>query len=225
MSLRLPLAGLRAAARRRPCGALRPPPCALLPVGAADHRPPFLSLPARSWNAALQTGDPEKVADMYADESVLLPTVSNQVRPPPPARRRTPHPHAALRCGGAAARARSALHACPATSVLCRGARGCSVALQAPPGCAAAPADASPPSPSLPRRSLQVRPDRATKVDYFTMFLKAGLSSFFICIGWLAGCGQPWRPPLHRQHRRRPGALPLRAPLPCCNPGALPGPS
>jgi uncharacterized protein (TIGR02246 family) len=32
------------------------------------------------WNAALATLDPEKVADMYAEESVLLPTVSNEVR-------------------------------------------------------------------------------------------------------------------------------------------------
>lgn len=32
------------------------------------------------WNAALATGDPEKVADLYAPEAVLLPTVSNQVR-------------------------------------------------------------------------------------------------------------------------------------------------
>lgn len=28
-----------------------------------------------AWNAALQTGDPQQVADMYADDSVLLPTV------------------------------------------------------------------------------------------------------------------------------------------------------
>lgn len=32
------------------------------------------------WNAALATGDPEKVADRYASDAVLLPTVSNQVR-------------------------------------------------------------------------------------------------------------------------------------------------
>jgi uncharacterized protein (TIGR02246 family) len=32
------------------------------------------------WNAALQTGDPEKVADLYADDAVLLPTLSNEVR-------------------------------------------------------------------------------------------------------------------------------------------------
>ncbi|GEC06348.1 hypothetical protein SSP24_40030 [Streptomyces spinoverrucosus] len=32
------------------------------------------------WNAALQTGDPEKVADLYAKDAVLLPTVSNKVR-------------------------------------------------------------------------------------------------------------------------------------------------
>ncbi|WP_217237064.1 SgcJ/EcaC family oxidoreductase [Streptomyces sp. AC555_RSS877] len=33
-----------------------------------------------TWNAALQTGDSEKVADLYAKDAVLLPTVSNQVR-------------------------------------------------------------------------------------------------------------------------------------------------
>jgi uncharacterized protein (TIGR02246 family) len=32
------------------------------------------------WNAALQTGDPDKVADLYAKDAVLLPTVSNKVR-------------------------------------------------------------------------------------------------------------------------------------------------
>ena len=32
------------------------------------------------WNQALQTGDPEIVASMYAPDGVLLPTVSNQVR-------------------------------------------------------------------------------------------------------------------------------------------------
>jgi uncharacterized protein (TIGR02246 family) len=33
-----------------------------------------------TWNAALQTGDPQKVADLYASDAVLLPTVSNNVR-------------------------------------------------------------------------------------------------------------------------------------------------
>ena len=32
------------------------------------------------WNTSLQTGDPAKVVANYAAESVLLPTVSNQVR-------------------------------------------------------------------------------------------------------------------------------------------------
>ncbi|NGO07892.1 SgcJ/EcaC family oxidoreductase [Streptomyces sp. HC44] len=32
------------------------------------------------WNDALATGDAEKVADLYADDAVLLPTVSNKVR-------------------------------------------------------------------------------------------------------------------------------------------------
>ncbi|MGI5377052.1 SgcJ/EcaC family oxidoreductase [Streptomyces sp. CA-251387] len=33
-----------------------------------------------NWNRALQTGDPQKVADLYASDAVLLPTVSNKVR-------------------------------------------------------------------------------------------------------------------------------------------------
>jgi uncharacterized protein (TIGR02246 family) len=32
------------------------------------------------WNAALRTGDPQKVADLYAKDAVLLPTVSDNVR-------------------------------------------------------------------------------------------------------------------------------------------------
>ncbi|MFG2723585.1 SgcJ/EcaC family oxidoreductase [Streptomyces canus] len=33
-----------------------------------------------TWNDALRTGDAEKVADLYAKDAVLLPTVSNKVR-------------------------------------------------------------------------------------------------------------------------------------------------
>ena len=33
-----------------------------------------------TWNATLQTGDADKVADLYAKNAVLLPTVSNKVR-------------------------------------------------------------------------------------------------------------------------------------------------
>ena len=33
-----------------------------------------------TWNKTLKTGDPEKVADLYAKDAVLLPTVSNKVR-------------------------------------------------------------------------------------------------------------------------------------------------
>lgn len=37
------------------------------------------------WNAALQTRDPERVAALYAEDAVLLPTVSNEVRKTPAA--------------------------------------------------------------------------------------------------------------------------------------------
>lgn len=33
-----------------------------------------------TWNAALQTGDPEKVADLYAEDAVLVPTLSSKIR-------------------------------------------------------------------------------------------------------------------------------------------------
>ena len=33
-----------------------------------------------TWNAALATLDPDSVTALYADDAVLLPTVSNQVR-------------------------------------------------------------------------------------------------------------------------------------------------
>lgn len=39
------------------------------------------------WNAALQTGDPDAVTSLYAEDAILLPTVSNQVR----------HDHAEIR--------------------------------------------------------------------------------------------------------------------------------
>jgi uncharacterized protein (TIGR02246 family) len=32
------------------------------------------------WNTTLQTGDAEKVTERYADDAVLLPTVSNKIR-------------------------------------------------------------------------------------------------------------------------------------------------
>ena len=48
----------------------------------APRQPPKTAIAGRvtPWNAALQTGDPEKVADLYAKDAVLLPTVSNKVR-------------------------------------------------------------------------------------------------------------------------------------------------
>ncbi len=35
------------------------------------------------WNAALQTGEPEKVASLYDSDAILLPTVSNKIRHSP----------------------------------------------------------------------------------------------------------------------------------------------
>ncbi|MCX5247804.1 SgcJ/EcaC family oxidoreductase [Streptomyces sp. NBC_00201] len=63
---------------------------ALGAVGAvvATAGPSAEAMPAKSqiaglfdtWNKALQTGDSDKVADLYANNAVLLPTVSNEVR-------------------------------------------------------------------------------------------------------------------------------------------------
>ncbi|MFI6099437.1 SgcJ/EcaC family oxidoreductase [Lentzea sp. NPDC051213] len=49
---------------------------------APEQRPSVDQIKAlfADWNAALATGDPQKVADRYAPNAVLLPTVSNQVR-------------------------------------------------------------------------------------------------------------------------------------------------
>jgi uncharacterized protein (TIGR02246 family) len=52
-------------------------------AGAAPQKPPAKAQIAAlfdGWNAALKTGDPEKVADRYAPDAVLLPTVSNKIR-------------------------------------------------------------------------------------------------------------------------------------------------
>ncbi|GAA3666025.1 uncharacterized protein (TIGR02246 family) [Lentzea atacamensis] len=48
----------------------------------ADEKPTNEQIAAlfNDWNAALKTGDPQKVADHYAPNAVLLPTVSNKVR-------------------------------------------------------------------------------------------------------------------------------------------------
>ncbi|MGW0755941.1 SgcJ/EcaC family oxidoreductase [Streptomyces sp. NPDC002814] len=57
-------------------------------AGAATAGPAQAGKPSKAqvaslfdtWNAALQTGDAQKVADLYAEDAVLLPTVSNKIR-------------------------------------------------------------------------------------------------------------------------------------------------
>ncbi|KOU56334.1 hypothetical protein ADK57_42635 [Streptomyces sp. MMG1533] len=51
-------------------------------LAGSDSKPSKKQIAALfdGWNAALQTGDSDKVADLYAKNAVLLPTVSNQVR-------------------------------------------------------------------------------------------------------------------------------------------------
>ena len=39
------------------------------------------------WNAALQTGDPAEVVALYAEDAVLLPTLSKEIRQSPAAMR------------------------------------------------------------------------------------------------------------------------------------------
>ena len=51
--------------------------------GVAQDDPPSPEQVAElfdTWNETLATGDPESVADLYAPNAVLLPTVSNEVR-------------------------------------------------------------------------------------------------------------------------------------------------
>ncbi len=50
---------------------------AKLPAGGEEREVAALF---DTWNAALATGNPHKVADLYAPDGVLLPTVSNEVR-------------------------------------------------------------------------------------------------------------------------------------------------
>jgi len=65
-----------------------PRPGVALPSAAAPGATPPSALPSEQeiaglfdqWNQALATLDPQRVADRYAPDAVLLPTVSNQVR-------------------------------------------------------------------------------------------------------------------------------------------------
>jgi uncharacterized protein (TIGR02246 family) len=51
-------------------------------ANAASQKPTEAEVKAlfNDWNASLATGDPQKVADKYAPNAVLLPTLSNNVR-------------------------------------------------------------------------------------------------------------------------------------------------
>jgi len=49
-----------------------------LPAGV-DTSPKIVALFAQ-WNSSLATGNPEKVADNYAPDAILVPTVSNKIR-------------------------------------------------------------------------------------------------------------------------------------------------
>ncbi len=56
-------------------------------VGCSQAVQPYESISEKEvtalfdkWNSTLQTGDPNQVAALYAENGVLLPTVSNQVR-------------------------------------------------------------------------------------------------------------------------------------------------
>lgn len=51
---------------------------AVPPPAAADKRE--IAALFDRWNATLRSGDPARVAALYADNGVLLPTVSNEVR-------------------------------------------------------------------------------------------------------------------------------------------------
>lgn len=55
---------------------------ALTPTASASHSPSKREITAQfaKWNAALASHDPAKVADLYAPNAVLLPTLSNVVR-------------------------------------------------------------------------------------------------------------------------------------------------
>ncbi len=47
--------------------------------GGVDAKSQIVAL-FDQWNSSLATGDPEKVADNYAPDAILIPTVSNKVR-------------------------------------------------------------------------------------------------------------------------------------------------
>jgi uncharacterized protein (TIGR02246 family) len=68
---------------------------ALLPIGQALARTDTCRHASQKdiaalfdrWNASIQTGDPDKVVANYAPRSILLPTVSNEPRLTPEAKR------------------------------------------------------------------------------------------------------------------------------------------
>ncbi len=69
-------------------GGLAAVPCSAQPVAAFQEKCIVASGATErdiaalfdTWNQALRSGDPEKVADLYAERSILLPTLSNTPR-------------------------------------------------------------------------------------------------------------------------------------------------
>ena len=69
-------------------GSVAAVPCSAQPVAAlqekcivaAEATEQDIAALFDTWNQALRSGDPEKVADLYAERSILLPTLSNTPR-------------------------------------------------------------------------------------------------------------------------------------------------
>jgi hypothetical protein len=112
------------------------------------------------WNSALQTGDPEVVASLYADDGVLLPTVSNKVRTDHAGKVRNEQKERNAEQG---AQPPAASSSSGGTNIACR------------PACSAATAAFTTLRlllPDLCPLVLLPPPPALSQVDYFTNFLK-----------------------------------------------------